>query len=172
VDEPTEVQLGELAQGLGYWAARHAEPQARVADPDPAAGQPADLALRELTATMAGLFADRAPRPPIPLVHTITVPAAIRLMLPHLPPELHDLSYRCARLTTTRMLDAFSATLQPAPLLAVGSAPPLERTVADAVDSGDEHAIKLAEACVREHAANPDERLLRAGATLTRMIRG
>jgi hypothetical protein len=172
VDEPTEVQLGELAQGLGYWAARHAEPRVATPPEQPAAGQPVEVALRELTASMAGRFADWAPQPAIPLVHTITVPAAIGLMLPLLPAELHQLSFRYAQLTAARIHEAFQAVRRPAPLVAEGSAPALERTVAAAVDSGDEHAIKLAEVCVREYAADSDERFLRAGATLTRIILG
>lgn len=175
-DPPTTIQLAELAQGMAYWAARYYPPRVTLEpgpDPaNPAGGKAPELALWELTADMAGRYADRPPQPAVPLVHTITVPAAIQLVLPQLPTELHDISYRYARLTATRIVEAFPAGGRPEPLVAEGVAPALAATVAGAVETGDEHAIKLAEACARGYAAEPDERFLRAGATLVRMIRG
>ena len=43
---------------------------------------------------------------------------------------------------------------------------------AEAVDIGDEHAIKLCEAAMREHALRPDSRYLSAAKAALTLIRG
>ena len=92
--QPSELQIDELARGLGFWATVFApvasEPRGG-ADLDAAA---VDRALSELTAEYAGHYAATKPSFPIPLIHTITAPAAMRLLLPELPDELHAVSLR------------------------------------------------------------------------------
>src|SRR5215831_3590079 len=46
-------------------------------------------ALSSLTGGGARLYLANASRQPLVLLHTVTVPAALRLLLPHLPPGLH-----------------------------------------------------------------------------------
>jgi hypothetical protein len=173
--EPGRAQLRELAQGLAYWAARYspvpaASERSRLLMP--AAGEDVGASLSALTVTNAGLYAERAPRPPVPLVHSVTAPAALRLFLPNLPAELHRPGYDTLRQATAAMWDAFPCAAGEAPAAAPGYEPPsAERLLVDAVDFGDEHTIKLAEACRREHVLLPDDRYRAAADTLLRRMR-
>jgi len=47
-----------------------------------------------------------------------------------------------------------------------------EAVAAEAVDIGDEHAIKVCEAAMRENAVRPDARYLSAASTAVDLIRG
>lgn len=181
VAEPTPAQLGELAQGLGFWAARYWSPSA----PGPGSPFAAALAvtppleqtraaLMGVAATAAGILADHAPTPIVPLIHMITIPAAVDLVLPALPPDLHADSYRFAVGAAAATFDSFGSHLQPAPVVPADAVPPLRQIVEAAVETGDEHAIKLADVSVRSAAADLDsEPYRRAVATvLHRMGRG
>lgn len=176
VADPTPLQLNELAQGLGYWASRYQEPRGAssglLADVPADSGGDADKALRDLSVTAAGIYADRAPRPPIPLVHMITVPAAVHMVLPVLPPDQHEQSYVYARRASAWIAGVFPGMFRSGPVTGADGAPPLAQTITAAVELGDEHAIKLAEACRRLGAASPDDRLPRAAATLVRRLNG
>ncbi|GAA4491837.1 questin oxidase family protein [Actinoallomurus oryzae] len=161
-DEPGPLQLRELAHGLGYWAARHtpvpaaSEKSLRLL---PAAREDIGLSLSALTVTTAGLYAEHVPRPSVPLVHSVTAPAALRLFLPLLPADLHRPAYDTLRQAAAAMWDTFPSGGGDAPASAPGYEPPsTERLLVDAVDFGDEHTIKLAEACKREYALLPDPR--------------
>ncbi|MFJ8401466.1 hypothetical protein ACIQ9K_13415 [Streptomyces microflavus] len=165
----------ELAQGLGYWAARYAshthgirpgdeypgtgegEEYPRTADADSAAA-----ALDGLVAEYAGIYASAPQRHPVPLIHSITGPAAVRLVVEHLPAAQRRPSYLVARDVSASMLDWFSTT--PVTTLPVGlsGVPDLGEVFATAVAIGDEHAIKLAEVAVRHQALAPDPRLAAA----------
>jgi hypothetical protein len=173
--DPGPLQLHELAQGLGYWAARHAAVPA-VSERNllllPAAREDVATSLSELTVAAAGLYAERAPRPSIPLVHTVTAPAALRLFLPRLPADLHRPAYDTLRQAAAAMWDAFPSGGGGAPATAPDYVPPTtERLLVDAVDFGDEHTIKLAEACKREHTLLPDDRYRAATDTLLRRMK-
>lgn len=173
--EPGPLQLRELAHGLGYWAARHT-PVPPASERSllllPAAGEEIATSLSELTVTAAGLYAERAPRPAVPLVHSVTAPAALRLFLPHLPVALHRPAYDTLRQAVAAMWDSFPSDGDGAPASGPSYEPPsAERLLVDAVDLGDDHAIKLAEACRREHALLPDDRYRAAADTLLRRMR-
>jgi hypothetical protein len=168
--EPGALQLRELAQGLGYWAARYT-PVPAASEKNllllPAATEDVATSLSALTVSTAGLYAQRAPRPSIPLVHSVTAPAALRLFLPLLPADLHRPAYDTLRQAAAAMWDTFPSGGSGAPASAPDyEAPPTERQLVDAVDFGDEHTIKMAEACRRENALMPDERYRAAADTL------
>ncbi|MEU3836939.1 hypothetical protein [Streptomyces microflavus] len=165
----------ELAQGLGYWAARYAshthgirpgdeypgtgegEEYPRTADTDSAAA-----ALDGLVAEYAGIYASAPQRHPVPLIHSITGPAAVRLVVGHLPAAQRRPSYLVARDVSASMLDWFSTTpVTPTPV-GLRGVPVLGEVLATAVAIGDEHAIKLAEVAVRHQALAPDPRLAAA----------
>jgi hypothetical protein len=173
--QPSSQQLRELAQGLGYWAARYTPVPAASAGSLrllPAAGEDIALSLSTLTVAAAGLYAERAPRPSIPLVHSVTAPSALRLFLPLLPPELHRPAYDTLRQAAAAMWDTFPSGGPEAPASAPGyEAPAIERVLAEAVDFGDEHTIKLAEACRREDALLPDPRFRAAADTLLQRMK-
>ncbi|GAA3302617.1 hypothetical protein [Streptomyces cinereospinus] len=157
------VQRAELARGLGYWAARHSTGGVTVDDgpePLPPRGddgrEPVVRALDDLVAEYSGRYATVAQRHPIPLIHAVTGPAAVRLVVAHLPEEQRLPSYRTARAVSRAMLGWFHATPRPAaPLPAAADA---AEVFARAAEIGDEHAIKLAEVAVRHEAIAPDPR--------------
>lgn len=155
-------QLGELARGLGYWAARHQPlPEAWDTTTLPAATDrttdaetsPGEAALDALVVESATLYATARQRHPIPLIHAVTTPAAIRLVCAHLPPEQHASAYRAAAASVRTMRSYFvdqppAAFREPA-----GGTPRPDELFARAFELGDDHAIKLAEVAVRHGGA-------------------
>ncbi|WP_131736994.1 questin oxidase family protein [Actinomadura roseirufa] len=169
VPEPSALQLNELARGLAYWAGRYTVLPRRLRAEGPRVESAADIpaALSELTALHAGRYAETAPYPPIPLVHTVTAPAALRLVLPVLPAELQLSSYAAVVTVAEAVWKAFPVTPGTGPAAAEGYLPPAgELLVARSVELGEEHAIKLTEACLREDALRPDDRYRAAAHTL------
>ncbi|AGK78901.1 Pd2U [Streptomyces microflavus DSM 40593] len=201
----------ELAQGLGYWAARYAShthgirpgdeypgtgegeeyprmgdgggdtrtgsgeqgPRTGSGEQDPRKGDgeqdprtadadSAAAALDGLVAEYAGIYASAPQRHPVPLIHSITGPAAVRLVVEHLPAAQRRPSYLVARDVSASMLDWFSTTPVTTPPVGTSSVPDLGEVFATAVAIGDEHAIKLAEVAVRHQALAPDPRLAAA----------
>ncbi|MFE0730709.1 hypothetical protein ACFW2X_21150 [Streptomyces antibioticus] len=154
----------ELAQGLGYWAARYAvhAPGVRPGDADPRTGDGdgAAAALDALVAEYCGVYASVPQRHPVPLIHSITGPAAVRLVLEHLPADQRHVSYLVARDVSATMSGWFSvpAATARSSAAALEEVPDLTEVFATAAGLGDEHAIKLAEAAVRHEALAPDPR--------------
>ncbi|GAB3969185.1 questin oxidase family protein [Actinoallomurus acanthiterrae] len=168
--EPSRLQLRELAQGLGYWAARYT-PVPKVAAESllliPAAQEDIGASISALTAATAGRYAEGAPRPSIPLVHAVTAPSALRLFLPHLPPSLHRGAYDIVRRSAAAMWETFPSGGPAVPAADPDYTPPsAEWLLHNAVDFGDEHTIKLTEACLRENVLRPDDRYRAAADTL------
>jgi hypothetical protein len=140
---------------------------------------PADVpaALGELTAHFAGNLLASAPGNPVPLVHTVTAPAAVRMLLPCLPAATHLPSYTEAWHVAALPAAAFgppggkgapggegAAGEGDAPgeggaagqgseagLPGAGAA----ELAARAAEHGDAHVIKLTGACLREYRAAP-----------------
>ncbi|MER7487228.1 hypothetical protein ABTY20_15235 [Streptomyces sp. NPDC126497] len=164
------LQRDELARGLGYWAARY-EPGSGAAGPVPPepAGDAME-ALDRLTADNAGVYATARQRFPVPLIHAVTTPAAVRLVCAHLPEEHGWPSYLATAEATRIMRSTFAAgpaTTDPEPL---PDAPTAAETFATAVEIGDEHAIKLAEVAARHATRTPDHRYAAASHTANRAI--
>lgn len=111
--------------------------------------------LSDLTATFAGIVAGGAPSGAfINFLHGVTGPAAIRLILPHVPPDAQRLLLRYGWQAGAALVSAFGTG--PSPTGATATVATLEQLVERAVASGEEHAIKLTEACLRENALAPD----------------
>jgi hypothetical protein len=202
---PEPLLVDELAQGLGFWAARYAPlpGDPRLAGPQPAAvpavaalprldpdvpsdgpglagrmttvrllagypdrldawGPPADpdAALDDLIAASARVLAAREDAP-IAFCHAVTAPAAVRLVLPELTPQLRTASVAASWQSVGAIVAGFASPR----LVAEGETPqpghpdPAE-LVGRAVEHGDEHVIKLTEAALREHARTGDDTLL------------
>jgi hypothetical protein len=110
-------------------------------------------ALSSLTEAGARLYLANASRQPLVLLHTVTVPAALRLLLPHLPGGLH----RTALAYVWQNVAAAAA--------AYGDEGPSDRDdwpsqegsviVERCIETDDPHALKFAEACLREDRLNP-----------------
>ncbi|MFD4511428.1 hypothetical protein [Streptomyces sp. NPDC058457] len=162
------LQLAELAHGLGYWAARYSEGGVAVQEEDGDGGGDVVRALDELVAEFSGIYATLSLPHPIPLIHSVTGPAAVRLVVEHLPEEQRWPSYRVARAVSRTMLDWFHAV--PRPAVPLPAAPDPAALFAEAVQIGDEHAIKLAEVAVRHEALAPDPRHAAAAHVANRAI--
>ena len=204
-DHQEPLLIDELAQGLGYWAARYqplpgdpglAGPLDAVAATralprlDPAVpsdgpgvggrlrslvrlggfgegldgwGAPlrADAALDELIAVGARVLAAREDAP-IAFCHAVTAPAAVRLVLPELPPDLQVRSVAAAWQAVGGIVAAFASPRIDREVSAVDTDPEplLGELGPKAVEHGDEHVIKLAEAAMREYARSRDTTVL------------
>jgi hypothetical protein len=203
--DPAPLLVDELAQGLGFWAARYqalpgspnlggrwdaVTATSRLPRMDP--GTPSegpgvggrltalhrvggfaealdqwrapatpDAALDALIGAAARVLAARADAP-IAFCHAVTAPAAVRLVLPLLPADLQRASVAASWQTVGGIVAAFAS-----PRLEAESVPVeadagelLERLSPRAIEHGDEHVIKLAEAAQREFARSRDSTLL------------
>jgi hypothetical protein len=197
--------VDELAQGLGYWAARYqslpGSPRlaggadsvaalSRLPRLDPAIpseglgivgrlvslrrldgfaegldewGPPPapDAALDDLIGAAARVLVARADAP-IAFCHTVTAPAAVRLVLPELPGELRRASVAASWQVVGAIVAAFASPRQEAESVAAeADAAGLLRTLgARAIEHGDEHVIKLTEAAQREYLRTDNATLL------------
>jgi len=134
---------------------------AAVAALRPPADVPADLL--ELGTTFARVFVVYGRRQPIGFLHAVTAPVAARSVLGLLPAEVARPTYDRLWQVAAALYAAHAADAEPEPLPAAG--PPAPEALADlAVASGDVHAIKLTEACLRLYAESPDPVLLHAAA--------
>ena len=110
---------------------------------------------------------------PIPLIHTITAPAAMRLALAEIPEQLHAESFGTIAEVNRQFFAAFGGR----PISGNEEHPESDSGLnftslaAEAVDIGDEHAIKVCEAAMREHALRPDSRYLSAAGAAVHLIR-
>jgi hypothetical protein len=129
-------------------------PFAGVADAVDASGDPGAF-MSDLTETFATVYlASATPGTVITFLHGVTGPAAVRTLLPYVSAEeqRHLLRY------TWQACASFSSSaggkLAPPPP-AAASLPSRDELTDRAIATGDEHAIKLTEACFREYALNP-----------------
>jgi hypothetical protein len=170
---PSDLQIDELARGLGFWATSFTPLAAEPAGERELDAAGVDEALSELTAQYAGHYIATMPFFPIPLIHTITAPAAMRLLLAELPTELHGDSLRTITQVNREVFTRFDGRRAPADRETVG--PDTGHTFAaladEALDIGDEHAIKMCEAAIRENAVQPDPRYLSAASAALDLIR-
>lgn len=135
-------RLGRLGQTPG-WAA-----SVEALRP---VGTSAETALDEVVDAAVRAYAGRAWGEPVMLVHAVTAPAAVALVLPSLPAELHGPSVRAAWTTTAALVASYAG---PTPRPARTPAPSAEDAVERAVRHGDAHVVKLTEAALRA----PDRR--------------
>src|SRR5215475_7201626 len=119
-------------------------------------------ALSSLTEAGARLYLVNASHQPLVLLHTVTVSAALRLLLPYLPSELNKiaLAYVWQNVATTA---AAYADVRPPER---NNWPPQDEfeIVEHSVATDDPHAIKFTEACIREYRLNPQPVYLAAAA--------
>jgi Questin oxidase-like len=135
-------------------------PFASVADAVDPAGDPSAF-LSDLTETFASVYlASVPPGSVITFLHGVTGPAAVRTLLPYLPP---DERARLLRYTWQASASFASSNGFKAVPSVSGEGLPSRDELADrALATGDEHAIKFTDACFREHALNPRAVYIRA----------
>jgi hypothetical protein len=108
---------------------------------------------------------------PIALIHSITGPLALELVLPWLPEEDHDAALAYAWQAVAALHVAYAVDRH-APEDVDGVVPSSEELIDRAVASGDEHALKLTEAALRSHARTGDPDLLRAAVDASTRLGG
>ena len=129
-------------------------PFAGVANMVDASGD-ASAFISNLTETFATVYVENVPPGSvITYIHAVTGPSAIRLLLPHLDANARGTLLRYGWQGAAALYAASGGKWSnPAP----SPAPKGDREdlVDRALATGDEHAIKFTEACLREHALNP-----------------
>jgi hypothetical protein len=135
----------------------------------PAADPAPDL--RDLAREFAGVFLAYGRRQPITFLHAVTAPVAAYSVLPLLPAELARPTHDALWQVGAALYAVHAGRLTPEPLPAA-SPPPAEDLTDRAVATGDEHAIKLTEACLRLHAGTPDPVVLHAAARASDLLGG
>ncbi|MFE0192400.1 hypothetical protein [Streptomyces sp. NPDC058989] len=130
--------------------------------------------LSEMTSQFADVYLGHPEVYPVPLVHGVTAPAAVRLVLPHLPHALHEPTLERLWQVQTAFLLAFTVDRRDEGTEAwrgeVPEPPPMSELGARAAEHGDEHVIKFTEACLREYALRPDPRYPAAAFAALRRI--
>lgn len=111
--------------------------------------------ISDLTETFAGVYLANVRKigSVIAFIHAVTGPGAIRLLLPYLRPEETAGMLRYGWQAAAGLYAAYGVTPASAPAQPAGQS--MEDLIDRAVASGDEHAIKFTEACLREYAINP-----------------
>ena len=113
--------------------------------------------LSDLTAMMAVFYLQNAGAASIAYVHTVTAPSAVRLISPHVSAEtgrtLGRYVWQAAAAIHSRSHFAHEVVMPE-------TLPDAEDLIDRAVFSGDEHAIKFTEACLREYALSPNPAFL------------
>ena len=122
--------------------------------------EPVDALLNRLTEAGARLYLANASTHPLVFIHALTGPAALRLLLPHMPAALHEVAFAYCWQAIAAWVAAYGGDVPRAP--EDSAAPPVEQIVDRAVGTRDHHAIKFAEACLREHGLNPQAVYLQA----------
>jgi hypothetical protein len=109
-------------------------------------------ALSELAEIGGRLYLRDPTRHPLVLLHAVTGPAAVQLLLANASSELRGVALAYAWQAVAAWTVAFSSGLSGEPLPVSNS---WEEIIDLSIESGDEHAIKLTEACRRQEALRP-----------------
>jgi hypothetical protein len=126
--------------------------------------------LSDLTAAFAGVYLRKASDTGlvITFIHAVTGPSAVRLLLPYVSGDQVAPLLRYAWQAAAALYVAYGcerAVEQSTPDIAI------DDLIDEAVATGDEHAIKFTEACLREHELNPQPVFLAAAAHATSILR-
>jgi hypothetical protein len=125
--------------------------------------------LLDLAGAFARIFLVFGRSQPIAFLHAVTAPVAARSVLPLLPAELAQPSYD-ALWRIDAALYAVFASGAAAESVPAGQPPAPEALTDRAVATGDVHAVKLTEACLRLHAESPDDVFLHAAARASELL--
>jgi hypothetical protein len=129
-----------------------------------------DTFVSDITRTFARQYLAHRETAAIAFIHTVTAPSALRILAPHLPPDVTRDAMRYAWQACAAVYAAFSRSGAQPP--AIGdAAPPYDDLIDRAVAARDEHAIKFTEACLREYRISADPVFLAAAADVTVRLR-
>src|SRR5262245_279785 len=141
---PREVYLRVMAAHADEFSAA----VDRAADP-----MSVEAALSSLTEAGARLYLANASSQPLVLLHTVTVPAALRLLLPHFPAGLHKtaLAYVWQKVAAVAAVYGDEKPSKSEDWQMQEESVLIERSI----ETDDPHALKFTEACIREYRLNP-----------------
>jgi hypothetical protein len=128
----------------------------------------ADQALSDLSIRSCQVMLNNPALDLIPLVHTLTPIAAVRILQPHIPLIPTEIIYAQLWHVNAGILCGFTPAQTPpeATNSDRNEPPPLSEIIAQAVEHQDPHVLKFTEACAREYALRPDPTFLLAAQTL------
>jgi hypothetical protein len=144
---------GPLAEVLSHLPGFASAVESGAAPADPVE------AISHHTAAFARVLIAHPEVPPIPLVHAITAPTAMQNLLPYVPPDFAARAYRCLWQASAAIVALFATPAKPDAETDRAAAQPTlqpDELVHRAIAHGDEHTIKLTEACLREDRIRPD----------------
>jgi hypothetical protein len=125
--------------------------------------------LRDLAGEFTRVFLGYGRGQPIAFLHAVTAPVAAYSVLPLLPRQLARPTYDALWQVGAALYAVHAGGVTAEPLPAASPLAPGD--LADlAVAAGDEHAIKLTEACLRLHAETPDPVFLHAAARASHLL--
>jgi len=158
---------GLITRVLQDRLAGDAELPAAVAALRPPEDVQADLL--SLAAGFARQFLRYGHLAPIGMLHAVTAPTVARSVLPLLPREVAGDTYDRLWQVGAALVSVYSSGAAERPF--PEGEPPAAGDLADrAIATGDEHAIKLTEACLRLHAERQDPLLLHAAARASELL--
>jgi hypothetical protein len=158
---------GPFTEGLKAGLAAEPRFGSAVASLRPPRHVPADLL--DLARQFSLIFLCYGYRRPVALVHAVTAPVAARSVLALLPDEMAAPTYGALWNVAAALYVVYAGGVESQPLPT--SAPPEPGTLTDsAVATGDAHAIKLTEACLRLHQETPDPLFLHAAARASELL--
>jgi hypothetical protein len=109
--------------------------------------------ISSLTELDARIYLANADHFPLILLHGVTIPSALRLVLPYLDHSYHKQAIFYTWQAVAASASAYSVTKD---LQSIRSSRQSSKELVErAVNTLDEHAIKLVEACIREEKENP-----------------
>ncbi|MEO8191218.1 MAG: hypothetical protein ABI682_12830 [Acidobacteriota bacterium] len=141
---------------------------ARVADLVDTSGDPSRFLTETTEAFSEACLAHATPSTAIAWVHTVTGPSAVRLLLPLVEPGTAHSLARYAWQAAAGIHSAFSL---PVPRIDLPAPPESGDLIERAVETGDEHAFKFAETCLREYGISPRPAYLAAAHHMVGLLR-
>ena len=105
----------------------------------------------------------------IGLIHCLTGPSAVRLLLPYLAPDVADRACAHAWQAGAAIYAAFGQATSPDSIATVTNV--REDIIDQAVATQDEHAIKFTEACLREYDLHRSNVFLAAAVDASQRLR-
>jgi hypothetical protein len=132
----------------------------------------ASLFLSDLAATFARVYLEnaRSVLGAIVFVHSVTGPSSLRPMLPYLSPNVAAAGLRYAWQAAAALFTVYGFKTGRQEELASQSFDH-DGLITRAIESGDEHAIKFTEVCLREYALSPRPEYLAAAHHASGLLR-
>jgi hypothetical protein len=135
-----------------------------------AGGTPVDF-LNDMTRVFVRQFIANVSTAAIGFVHTVTAPAALRILAPHLSIETTRTTIRYVWQACAAIYATYGRS-DPRDAVAGDEMQRFDREdlIDRAVATRDEHAIKFTEACLREHASSGDDAFIIAASEAVRRL--